>query len=272
MESLSQAIAKEVHNASWQTIKMGKNGPKFSHLFFADHLILFGTTSQEQVTVMQRVLENFCTSSGHKISQAKTKIFFSRNVPANQASNICSQLGYQKTCDLGTYLGVSLLHERVTTRTYEYIISRLQQKLASWKIKTLSLAGRITLAKSALCAIPYYSMQTSKLPSSCLNKIEQLVRNFVWGSDENQKKTCLIKWTYMCQPLLNGGCGFRHMEEQNKAFLSKLAYKMMAKPQELWVQVITAKYKWTNSLDYTFNTKSASHTWRSIAGVWEDAR
>ncbi|CAN1122260.1 hypothetical protein LINPERHAP2_LOCUS1265 [Linum perenne] len=42
----------------------------------------------------------------------------------------------------------------------------MDKKLSSWKAKSLSLAGRVTLAQSVLSAIPAYAMQTSLLPNT----------------------------------------------------------------------------------------------------------
>ncbi|KAE8729471.1 Xyloglucan galactosyltransferase KATAMARI1 [Hibiscus syriacus] len=45
--------------------------------------------------------------------------------------------------DLGRYLGVPLLHKRVTNETYEYLIQKTRDRLAEWKAKSLSFAGRV---------------------------------------------------------------------------------------------------------------------------------
>ncbi|KAH1131230.1 hypothetical protein J1N35_002608 [Gossypium stocksii] len=77
------------------------------------------------------------------------------------------------------YLGVPLLHKRVTKATFQYFISNMRQKLAGWKAKTLSLAGRITLAKAVLAAIPIYAMQLAVIPESVSLEMEKIIRNFI---------------------------------------------------------------------------------------------
>lgn len=79
------------------------------------------------------------------------------------------------------------------------------------------------------------AMQSSKLPTSCCNKIEKMIRDFLWGSNELQKKISLIKWDSMCQPLQHGGCGLKDIESQKKAFLMKIGYGIVSKPDLLWV-------------------------------------
>jgi len=61
--------------------------------------------------------------------------------------------GFTITKDPGKYLGVPILHQRITKHTYSYLIENMHQKLASWKAKSLSLEGRITLCKSFLATV-----------------------------------------------------------------------------------------------------------------------
>lgn len=271
MERLSQAIAKAVSNDRWETIKLGRRGPPLSHLFFADDLVLFGSTTQRQLQLIEDILAEFCAASGQVVNLSKTRIYLSRNILREDASRICRQLRFQRTDCLGKYLGVPLLHSRVTADTYKYLVERTQSKLASWKAKSLSLAGRITLAKSVLNAIPFYAMQTSSLPASTLRALDRITRRFVWGSCSNTNKPSLIKWEEVCQPPSRGGCGLKNLEGQNHAFLAKLAYQLISNQNILWVAVLRAKYNWSPASCYAFRTKTASHTWRSIAKVWADS-
>lgn len=69
-------------------------------------------------------------------------------------------LGFQVTNDLGTYLGMSLLHKRATKSTFHFIVKKVQRKLKSFDAKLLSLAERVTFAKLVLLSIPGFFMQT----------------------------------------------------------------------------------------------------------------
>lgn len=48
------------------------------------------------------------------------------------------------TDDLGKYLGVPLIHGRVTKSPYQDIAAKVNAKLSNWKVNTLSLAGHVT--------------------------------------------------------------------------------------------------------------------------------
>ena len=73
-------------------------------------------------------------------------------------------------------------------------------RLNGWKSRCLSLAGRVTLAKSALASMPSYVMQTVELPNSVCSRIDRICRNFIWGSNESNRKVHLINWNKICSP------------------------------------------------------------------------
>ena len=126
------------------------------------------------------------------MSKQKTQIFFSKNVAVTLASRIGKALGFSITNNLERYLGMPLLRDRVSKKTYQSTIDKIDQRLSGWATKHLSLAGRITLAQSVLQAIPIYAMQTTYLPSSVRVKIDQLCRRFIWSGAGPQRKLSLV--------------------------------------------------------------------------------
>lgn len=170
--------------------------PSFITYFFADDIytILFVEASIEQSQVMQDVLSRFCKASGRKVSCAKSRVYFSRNIPPNNQNEICNTLGITTKDDLGLYLGMSTITQRVTRDTFSHICEKIDRRLAGWKTKYLSLAGCITLAKSTVSSIAYYSMQTSKIPKNICDDIARKTRRFIWGSDEDIRRVHLISW------------------------------------------------------------------------------
>lgn len=85
------------------------------------------------------------------------------------------------TTDIGKYLGFPLSRKRKPKETLQYIIDRVKSKLAIWKANSLSMAGRLTLAKSVIDSVPLYPMQVSQIPLSVCREVERLQCNFIWG-------------------------------------------------------------------------------------------
>ena len=58
-----------------------RNGPKVSHLFFADDSVLFCNAKEEECQKILDILAIYERGSGQKINREKTNIFFSSNTP-----------------------------------------------------------------------------------------------------------------------------------------------------------------------------------------------
>lgn len=50
---LNHIIVVEVHNGTWKRVKVSRQGPALSHLFFVDDLVLFVKVLPEQVGLDQ---------------------------------------------------------------------------------------------------------------------------------------------------------------------------------------------------------------------------
>ncbi|GJT00921.1 retrotransposon protein, putative, ty1-copia subclass [Tanacetum coccineum] len=66
---------------------------------------------------------------------------------------------------------------------WDEIIGKVSNRLSKWKIKTLSVGGRLTLIKSVLTSLPLYHMSLYKAPLGVLRDLEFLRRNFFNGAD-----------------------------------------------------------------------------------------
>lgn len=59
MEILNQRVTRDIDSKQWKPIKLIRQGPLISHLFFADHIFLFGEANVGQFEVMQQILHAF---------------------------------------------------------------------------------------------------------------------------------------------------------------------------------------------------------------------
>nr|KYP69874.1 Retrovirus-related Pol polyprotein LINE-1 [Cajanus cajan] len=223
IERLFQLITKEVEAKRWKPIRLAKDGPPLSHLAFADDLILFSEASMNQAEIIRDCLDRFCASSGQKVSLEKTKIFFSKNVAHTVRDDISSGLGFQRTNNLGKYLGIPAHHSRVCRRDYQNVINCVNKRLSGWKASTLSFAGRLTLCKSVIEAIPSY---TSK-------QFDKLCMSFLWGDSPTSRKIHAISWKTICMPKDQGGLGLRSMRTVNNSFMMKNGWSLITEPNKL---------------------------------------
>ncbi|GMI71278.1 hypothetical protein HRI_000797100 [Hibiscus trionum] len=243
MERLGHLINGSVSSREWQPFRFIRNGIPVSHLFFADDIILYAKAKQGQTEVIQNVLTTFAMFSGHQVNKRKTEIYFSPNTASWLQDEVSRFLGYQRVESLGKYLGVSFLHAHAKCSDFSFILDKIKDKLNGWASHTLSLAGRVTLAKSALAAIPVYFMQTCILPKKVCNDIEKIMRQFIWGSSEASPKFSLVNWESICQPVKNGSLGIRRLFDFNMAFILKIGFSLVSAIDSFWVRILRQKYK-----------------------------
>ena len=207
------------------------------------------------------------------MNKSKTQVYFSKNISGAVAGRLGRELGYTITKDLGNYLGMPLLHRRVSKQTYQGILDKIQQRLSGWAASQLSFVGRITLTQSVLQAIPIYAMQTTNLPASIKTKIDQVCRRFLWSGNDEMRKMSLISRHTICQPKLAGGLGFKRLEVMNEALLLKVAWNLITEPGKLCAQVLATKYRVSLSdIPQFLPTRHGSHLWRSVCRVWDHAK
>ncbi|KAA3478765.1 Retrovirus-related Pol polyprotein LINE-1 [Gossypium australe] len=194
MEWLGQFIHSGTEAGIWDPICLSCSGPSVSHLFFADDLVIFCKAQMDQARFLENIVSLFCEISGHKISVRKSNIFFSKNTEDETRNQISQLFGFQEVQNLGNYLGVPLLHDRVTKNTLNFVVDRIRRKLQSWDARKLSFAGRITLAQSVLLSIPTYFMQTMMISKGVCDTIEKVVRHFIGGGTGEKSKMALVGW------------------------------------------------------------------------------
>ncbi|KAL8519237.1 hypothetical protein ACS0TY_010250 [Phlomoides rotata] len=77
---------------------------------------------------------------------------------------------------------------------------RIIGKFASWKGSSLSLASRVCLVNSIIISSLVHSMMIYKWPRSLLNKIEKVMRNFIWTGSIEEKGFCMVNGSKVCAP------------------------------------------------------------------------
>ncbi|KAJ4772981.1 LINE-1 reverse transcriptase, partial [Rhynchospora pubera] len=133
-------------------------------LQYADDTLVFSTTKNQAVRTLICVLHAFSNVSGIQLNLNKTAL-----VPFNLHSQQCYLLQSLLGCPTTTlpikYLGLPLTDRRPDRACFQSLIDKVASKLAGWKCRLLSRAGRIVLASSVLSSIPIYFMSVFSLPA-----------------------------------------------------------------------------------------------------------
>ncbi|KAJ3703386.1 hypothetical protein LUZ61_007091 [Rhynchospora tenuis] len=142
-----------------------------------------------------------------------------------------------------TYLGLPLSIRRLRKVHFKPLLDAFQRKLDGWKSTLLSSAGRQTLVKAILTALPLHFMQVIQLPAWLIKHLDGIRRSFFWkGKSKCLGGHCLVNWNKCCTPKSTGDLGFLNLNLQNQALLLRLLWKLYAEPYSTWSTTIQALY------------------------------
>ena len=97
MEVLGALITEKCEAKLWDPVKAALRGIAFSHLFFADDLVLFAKADWKNCIAIKDAIETFCVLPGQKVSDEKSHVFFSPNISRDAREELCNTLGYRST-------------------------------------------------------------------------------------------------------------------------------------------------------------------------------
>nr|GEW15736.1 RNA-directed DNA polymerase, eukaryota, reverse transcriptase zinc-binding domain protein [Tanacetum cinerariifolium] len=127
-------------------------------------------------------------TSGLKININKSKLI-GIGVSSIEVDNAAKKVGCATLTAPFHYLGVKFGGSMSRKSLLTEVICMLSSRLSKWKLKTLSVGGRLTLIKSVLIAIQLYHMSMFKVPKCVSNKMEALRRNIFNGVEGSGSKT-----------------------------------------------------------------------------------
>ncbi|XP_013601475.1 PREDICTED: uncharacterized protein LOC106308921 [Brassica oleracea var. oleracea] len=231
---------------------------------FADDTMFFTKANTRSCATLKRILEEYGNASGQQINSLKSSITFSARTPQETRDRIKQSLGIATEGGVGKYLRLPELFTRKKRDLFTSIVDRIKLKATSWSTRRLSPAGKLTMLKAVLAAIPTYSMSCFLLPLDLCDRIQAALTMFWWDSDATTRKICWIDWDSLPQPKQKGGLGFRDIREFNIAMLAKLAWIIIKRPDSLMSRILLGKYCHSSSLLEVSCSASASHGWRGI--------
>ena len=121
-----------------------------------------------------------------------------------------------------TYLGFPLSIGPMKAFDWNFVLQKVDKKLASLKGKLLSLGGRLSLINSVLSALPSYWMSSYLLSTMMIISIDRRKRNFLWRGDKQcNGGHCLVSWENVYKPKKLGGLGVLNLRLFNKCLLLK---------------------------------------------------
>ena len=131
-------------------------------------------------------------------------------------------------CSVGNwpikYLGLPLGGNPTRKTFWEPVVTKVAKRLDRWKRAFLSRGGRLTLIRSVLSSLPKYYLSLFKLPQGIADTLEKLMRDFLWGGD-NDSSCHLVRWEEVIKPKHKGGLEIGNLILRNKSLLVKWLWR-----------------------------------------------
>nr|KAJ0214062.1 hypothetical protein LSAT_V11C400160070 [Lactuca sativa] len=185
MEGLHVMMSSAVERGLFDGMKIPNSNVNISHLFYADDALFIGHWSQRNIANLARILRCFHMVSGLKVNFNKSRVYSIGGEPS-EVSEWASPLGCEPSALPFTYLGVPVGDNMNRKNAWNPIIDKFKSKLSTWKSKTLSFGGRVTLAKAVLGNLPTYYLSLFAAPIGVIKDLEKIQRQFIWGGMENK--------------------------------------------------------------------------------------
>ncbi|GKA15791.1 RNA-directed DNA polymerase, eukaryota [Tanacetum coccineum] len=240
MESLHISFSRAAKEGFFNGIQINET-TNISHLFYADDAVFIGEWSDSNMENIVKILKCFFLASGLKINIQKSQVL-GVGVPRTRVIQAASKIGCAVLKSPFRYLSVMVGDRMSRKSAWADTVQKLRSRLSKWKVKTLSIGGRLTLLKSVLGASPLYNMSIYKVPKGILNEMEMIRCNFFKGADPSERKISWVSWDKVLASKKNGGLGVSSFHALNRALLLKWVWRFLSQDGSLWYRVIQALY------------------------------
>ena len=107
---------------------------------------------------------------------------------------------------------------------------------------SLSEGDRLTHVQSVLNSLPCYLFILGQAPASVINRLEKMIKKFVWTRGSTNSVAHLANWNCTSCLICYGGLGIDWFRQKNIALLTKWLWRFRKEEATLWRCLIVAIY------------------------------
>lgn len=210
MDVLNSLSVKAANEGLLQSLSSRVAGQRLS--LYADDVATFIKPLEEELLVTRDILKVFGDASGLQTNIQKSNI-----IPISCAVESLTAIQNILPCSISEfpckYLGLPLSNKKLLKRDLMPWVEKIADKLPCWKAALMNRAGRATLARFVLSAMPIHLLIAVNVPKWFTKAIDKIRRGFLWqGKDKANGGCCLVAWEKVMRPLELGGLGIPNLE------------------------------------------------------------
>ena len=218
-------------NENIEGIKIGEDETR--SLLYADDMTatLANISSAEKV---KQILNDFEKCSGLKMNLSKTKAMW---VGKNKNS-LETPLGLEWCTGVKT-LGIhfSCDQEQVIQQNFQDRLNEVQKMINLWKLRGLSLFGKVTMIKSFLIPKLLYVSSIIETPPEIIKQMEKMIYKFLWKGPDKVTRLSVIN------TLENGGLNLTDLELHIKALRLSWIPRLIDEKEGPWISYLKYNLK-----------------------------
>ncbi|CAI9096261.1 OLC1v1032360C1 [Oldenlandia corymbosa var. corymbosa] len=172
--------------------------------------------------------------SPYRLNFEKSSMAFSPNTPMHLQTFLRHIVHIDQNFQANKYLGMPLELSRNRGVIFSDILHKVQGKIATYKIESLSVVGRMVLARHVLSSLPQYAMGIFKLPESINHGINKQLARFIWQGDHDGYKIHWEAWSTVCKSRFHGGLVLNIVDDRLFYRPVRLGYHQACNLMEIW--------------------------------------
>lgn len=90
------------------------------------------------------------------------------------------------------------------------------------------------MIRSVLFSMQVYWSSKFIFPASVVERIERILRNFLWTGPSLGQGDAKVAWINVCTPCDEGGLGIKSLKDWNRAAVIGHIWRLLTKPESIW--------------------------------------
>lgn len=221
-------------NQSWLSLNVST---LVSHLAFADDLVIFTRGLRSSLRVLMDFLGDYEQATGQKVNKNKSLFIASSRCSSSQVRAWSTLAGMRYGSLPLQYLGGVVFAGRKRKHYFQFVLDKVEKRLAGWQKRFLSSGARLLLIRHVLAAIPIHIIAALDPPKWLFQQLELRFANFLWGELDSGPTRHWKRWSSLCYPTEENGLALRSLQDLSKAFSCKLLWKYTAN-QGIWANFL----------------------------------